>query len=177
MTVEQAARLLELRGSFSIEQVKSAFRRKARQTHPDFHGAKSEDAFKQAKIAFETLCMHLADRAAVPDRRHRPGAYVEPARELRIGDWFWILELRVDRHLVPEEDLGRRAQIVRINDDVFIAVYLKTPIESDGQRVDVFLVEQVGDRPGRFERPIIQRSYTADGKLSAVWFSPRAGLR
>lgn len=39
----------------SAEDIKKAYRKKARQLHPDYAGPKSEEAFKELSVAYETL--------------------------------------------------------------------------------------------------------------------------
>jgi len=74
MTPDEAARVLGVTLGASDEQIQSAYRRRARQTHPDRHGsaaafidvATARDVLLRTQVAFEPVFVRAPTRASRP---------------------------------------------------------------------------------------------------------------
>lgn len=188
MTVVEAVRILGVSHPWTLRDVKTAFRRRARETHPDLGG--TDSAFKEVAKAFHCLEEHLQDGLEydVYDAEVSPsgssGGSSEP--DMNLGAWFDVVGIRCANRVVASDGIRLRAQIVQIQHRTlskhgevlqsrwFIAVYAHPGIELLSDVVEVVLLERGVRNPDPmiFVRTVVQRSYDLQGRISAFWFDP-----
>lgn len=168
-TAKRACKVLGVPEGADAEAVQKAWRRRALETHPDRAGAKSQKKFIQAREAYEFL--QGRSSGCEPPVSSDGGDASAPLEDepIEVGSWLCVLELELDGAVVDGE---HRAQVVVIDDEVLIAVYLDLGSSSpaSSSRVGVVLRQGLG-LPVRFERDVVSRSFHRK-RLEALWFSP-----
>lgn len=187
MTPQQAADVLELPRPWTPNAIKKAYRRRAKDTHPDRKNG-SEEAFIQIQQARAVLEAYLEDLHD-PDPEPRtwddwvpPDDDWEDDEDIAIGTWFEVLRVRVGD--ADPIQAGFRAQLVELETKTsniygeavqhryLIAVYADRPVQVPGQFVEVTLLEDGHRTPSVFVRKITQRSHDKSGGVTAFWFDP-----
>jgi len=169
LTPALACGLLDLPLSPTHDEVKKAFRTRAKETHPDKGG--DEEIFKLINSAY-ALLMEIpsgqANKDLKPEETERPRE-PEAEQDLDYGDWLDIRSLALDSRVVPG---GGRAQVTTVNDEVLIAVYLNKPWSGGSGRVHVMLSESGHDEVAIYDRQVVARSVDEKQHLTTLWFSP-----
>ncbi len=188
MTPEHAAAVLQLSRPWTLESVKKAFKRRARQTHPDLKGNGDDGAaFKEVDSARQRLEDHLNGEDDYPGFQNGYGApeapesEEEPETDLQVGSWFDVVGVRCGGKVL---DARFRAQLVQLQHKTvniygeavqtrwLMAVYAQPGVELGSQLVEVVLREKGSTEPSVFVREIVQRSYDMKNRVSAFWFDP-----
>ncbi len=84
MTIKQARRILGISPRASVEDIRTQFRQRAKQLHPDITGQADASAFIQLLAAYEELLNHLKEVGQSPDEEEGTD----------IGDLAWEWALR-----------------------------------------------------------------------------------
>jgi len=188
MTPQQAAAVLRLSKPWTLESVKKAFKKRARETHPDLKGNDDDGAaFKEAKLALERLEKHLKgedddypgfyanEPSAAPQEEEEAGS------DLEVGSWFDVVGVRCANQVL---DARFRAQLVQLKHKTLnrygeavqtrwlMAVYAQPGVKLDSELVEVVLQEKGATHPSIFVRKVVQRSYDVKNRVSAFWFDP-----
>jgi hypothetical protein len=159
-----AYKLLGLGPGASASELKRAYRRLAKARHPDAGG--SDRAFQELQKAYETVVTSRSSQG--PSRRPEPEPEPDDA-PLSIGDWFVVRALFIDGRKGPPA----RAQLVVIEQEILVALYLEHPWRHASGSVRVFLSEHEQDREmAEYDRPVLQRATDLEGELTNLWFSP-----
>ena len=191
MIPQQAADILGIERPWTPSAIKTAYRRRSRDTHPDRGG--SDEAFIEVARARETLQVYL-DRGLSPDEElvdedepwdawSATAGWEDEDEEgdLGIGTWFDVLRVQVDGKLIDgdfraqlvelqEKGLNKYGEVIRSR--YLIAIYPKSPVWMPGQIAEVVLREEGVREPSVFIRQIRQRCHERDGRINAFWFDP-----
>ena len=185
MTPTRAAVVLGLGLPWTLESIKKAFKRRARETHPDLGG--NADAFKEVDAARQVLEEHLIALGGPTVDSGHVGASegyhsdIDDEPDLAAGTWFDVVGIRCAGKVVEGQF---RAQLVQLESKVLnkygeaiqkrwlFAVYAPFGIVLDSELVEVVLLERGNPEPQVFVRKIVQRSYGMKNKVSAFWFDP-----
>lgn len=183
MTIEQAVSVLRLSSPWTLEDAKKAFKRRARDTHPDLQKPEDRDdgvSFKEVRIAFETLEAHCASEDTSWSDLH-PSSSSEDVPDLKVGSWFEVVGVRCADRVLQSHF---RAQLVQLQHKMvnrygeaiqtrwLMAVYAHPGVELLSEIVEVVVREKGIAQPAVFVREVVQCSYGIDGKVSAFWFDP-----
>jgi len=148
-----------------IDEIKSAFRKKALETHPDRVGGDTE-AFKRVKAAYDLL---MPDDESGQTVAYDTSESEAPEKDLSFGDWLDVLSIVLDGRVYP---FPAKAQLAVVNDEVLISVYLSRPWVAGSGRVEIQVREKNGGELAAYDREILQRSMDLQQRLSVLWFSP-----
>lgn len=180
MRAETAEAILGVKRPLTAEVLKKAFKRKARETHPDLGG--DPEAFKRVEEARATLepWTRGAGVETQDSKRHKKASRRSGQENLAVGTWFHVVGIRCHGEVLG----NARAQLVEMCEEIvgihggmirkrwMIAVYLETPRKLQSDQVEAVLVVEEEEDPTVFIRTIQQRSYDIKGRVTAFWFDP-----
>lgn len=168
MTPEQAAAVLELERPWTLNSLKSAYRSKTRETHPDRGG--SEAAFVEVYEAREVIASWLQDNIEPP-----PVVESEP---LNIGDTLPIVGLRCNGIVHME---GMHARLIELSEkgsdpfgetltkQLMIEITFARPVQLGATVVEIVLLDEPDAAPDVIVRDIQQRSVDDNENVRAIW--------